>query len=141
MELTKLEGDARVKTLIGKIKDMKKGTAAAIERVKQEKMEALNVLQSKHEARVEVLTEEIEGLKKTVNQQADSLAEQSLARSSTLDSKLQLERAKRKDLIREFEKIDQEHRVTIEDFCTYRMSHGEAIVVISMPVAKSRGEI
>ncbi len=115
LELTKLEGDARVKTLIGKIKDMKKGTAAAIERVKQEKMEALNVLQSKHEARVEVLTEEIEGLKKTVNQQADSLAEQSLARSSTLDSKLQLERAKRKDLIREFEKIDQEHRVTIEE--------------------------
>ena len=125
LELTKLEGDARVKTLIGKIKDMKKSTAAAIERVKQEKIEALNVLQSKHEARVEMLTDEIDSLKKTVNQQAESLAEQSMARSSTLDSKLQIERAKRKDLIKEFEKIDQEHRVTIEELeiSTYSSSN------------------
>jgi chromosome segregation ATPase len=115
LELTKLEGDARVKTLISKLKATKKAATAALERVQQEKSEALRLSDAKHAAELDIVREEIESLKSTISAQADSLAEQSVARSSTLDSKLQLERAKRKDLIREFEKIDQEHRITIEE--------------------------
>ena len=115
LELTKLEGDARVKTLISKLKATKKAASATLEILRQEKTEVVQVMEAKHKAEIDLLKEENDGLRTTISAQADSLAEQSSVRSSTLDSKLQLERAKRKDLIKEFEKVDQEHRITIEE--------------------------
>ena len=115
VELTKLEGDARTKMLLEEMKDLQKRHTAEIERTDRNKKEEMRLLKTQSEAQLAGLQEEVRSLKQTISYQADSLTDASQVRTSTLDTKLQMERNRRKELIREFEKIESQHRITIEE--------------------------
>jgi hypothetical protein len=115
VELTKLEGDARTKMLLEEMKDLQKRHSAEIERTDRNKKEEIRLLKTQSEAQLAGLQEEVRSLKQTISYQADSLTDASQVRTSTLDTKLQMERNRRKELIREFEQIESQHRITIEE--------------------------
>lgn len=115
VELTKLEGDARTKMLLAQMKDLQKRHAVEVERLQADKREELNVQKGTNETRLSGLLEEIRSLKHTIAFQADSLSEASQTRSFTVDTKLQIEKNRRKELIQQFEQIEEQHRVTIEE--------------------------
>lgn len=140
VELTKLEGDARTKTLLAEMKDLKKVHRNDLEKVKNTYNQKLELTISRYEAQCATYIDEIEGLKQTVGLQAEQLNEQSNQRSSTLDSKLQIERNKRRELIKEFERIDQEHRVTIEELESLNLQLEQRCEKAELQVTKLRME-
>jgi len=115
VELTKLEGDARTKMLLAQMKDLQKKHTVEVDRQQAEKREELQVQRGMSETRLAGLQEEMRSLKQTIAFQADSLSDASQTRSFTMDTKLQLEKNRRKELIAQFEQVEEQHRVTIEE--------------------------
>ena len=115
VELTKLEGDARTKKLLAQMKDLQKKHALEIDRIQAKQKEDLTVQKGIDETRIAALQEEMHTLKQTIAFQADTIADASQTRTSTLDTKLQLEKNRRKELIHQFEQIEEQHRVKIEE--------------------------
>ncbi len=111
VELTKLEGGARTKMLLSQLKDLRKRHAIELERLHSDHKGELEL----NKAQTAALVEEIRSLKQTVSFQADSLSDASQTRTSTLDTKLQLEKNKRKEMVRHFESVEEQLRVTVEE--------------------------
>ncbi len=122
VELTKLEGDSRVQTLLAQMNDLKKRHTVELDRQGGEHSTQMELLSVRHASAVELLEEQIRDLKQTVTSQQDSLSDSQANRTSTTETKLQLERNKRKELMRNFEEVEQSYRVTIEELETENLA-------------------
>jgi predicted nucleic acid-binding Zn-ribbon protein len=141
VELTKLEGDARTKMLLSQIKDLKKRHSIELERINTDKHEELNLQKSDYDTQISAMNEELRSLKQTISFQADSLSEASVTRTSTLDTKLQLEKNRRKDIVRQFEHIEEQHRVTIEELESAKLGLEQRCEKAELQVTKLRMDL